>query len=125
VLAQTRKDNVLSKLELRFELWVTGELTAEANSMIAAAQVRAELKGYSIRVFYASDLDQQVSLVKDPSLRKVVDQHFLHAPMAFPDAVINPLSKRSVPQSLFDIEDVNNEAAVTLPATTLHDLPAS
>lgn len=124
VLSQTRKDNVLSKLELRFELWVTGELTSEAKGMIADAQARAELKGYFIRVFYASDLHQQVSLVNDPSLRKVVDQHFLHAPMAFPDAVISPLSKRSVPQGLFDFEDVDTEAAVTLHATTQHEVPA-
>ena len=124
VLAQSRRDNVLSKLDHRFELWVTGELTAEAKGMIAAAQARAAVKGYSIRVFYAADIDHYVSLVRDPSLRKVVDQHFLHAPMAFPDAVINPLSKRSTPQGLFDFDDVNAKAAVTLPATTLPTMPA-
>lgn len=124
VLAQIRRDNVLSKLEHRFELWVTGELTAEAKGMIVAAQARAAVKGYSIHVFYAADIDHYVSLVKDPSLRKVVDQHFLHAPMAFPDAVINPLSKRSIPQGLFDFDDVNAKAAVTLPGTILPALPA-
>ncbi|PRD67495.1 hypothetical protein C6P61_16050 [Malikia spinosa] len=123
VLAQTRKDNVLSKLEHWFELWVTGELTAEAKGMIAAAQARAALRGYSIRVFYAADIDHQVSLVGDPSLRKVVYQHFLHAPMAFPDADINPLSKRSIPQSPFDFADVSTEAAVTSPAKTRPALP--
>lgn len=119
VLAQTRRDNALSKLEHRFELWVTGELTAAAKDMIAAAQARAELKGYSIHMFYAADIDQQVSLIRDPSLRKVVEQHFLRAPMAFPEAAINPLSKRSIPQNQFDFEDVNTGAAVALPATTL------
>ena len=123
VLAQTRRDNVLSKLEHRFELWVTGELTAEAKGMIAAAQALADLKGYSIRVFYAADIEQQVHSLNDLSLRKVVEQHFLRAPMAFPDAVINPLSKRSIPQDLFGFEDVNTEAAVTLLATTLPALP--
>lgn len=107
VLAQTRKDNILSKLEHRLELWVTGELTTEAKSMIEAAQTLADLKGHSIRVFNAADIDQQVSLVKDPSLRKVVDQHFLQAPMAFPDTAINPLSKRSIPRNLFDFDDVS------------------
>lgn len=97
VLAQTRRDNVLSKLEHRFELWVTGALTAEAKSMIADAQARADIKGYSICVFYAEDIIQQVSQINDSSLRKVVDQHFLHAPMAFPNAAINPPSKRSIP----------------------------
>lgn len=123
VLAQTRRDNVLSKLEHRFELWVTGELTAEAKGMIAAAQALADPKGYSIRVFYAADIEQQVRSLNDPSLRKVVEQHFLRAPMAFPDAVINPLSKRSIPQDLFGFDDANTEAAVTLLATTLPALP--
>lgn len=125
VLSQTRKNNDLSKLELRFELWVTGELTAEAKAMIAAAQCRAALKGYSIGVFYAADIDHEVSLVKDPSLRKVVDKHFLQAPLAFPDAVINPLSKRSIPQNLFGFDDVDPEAAVALPATTPPALPVA
>lgn len=119
VLAHTRRDNTLSKLEHYFELWVTGELTALAKAMIAAAQARAVLKGYSIHVLYAADIDQQVSLVQDQSLRKVVDQHFLHAPMAFQDAAINPLSKRSIPQNVFDFDDVNTEALVTSPVTTL------
>lgn len=114
VHAQTRRDNVLSKLEHRFELWVTGELTAKAKGMIAAAQARADLKGYSIRVFYAADIDQQVSLVRDPSLRRVVEQHFLYAPMAFPDAAINPLSKRSIPQSQYHFDDANTQVVVTL-----------
>ena len=113
VLAHTRRDNTLSKLEHCFELWVTGELTALAKAMIAAAQARAVLKGYSIKVLYAADIDQQVSLVQDQSLRKVVDQHFLHAPMAFQDAAINPLSKRSIPQNVFDFDDVNTKALVT------------
>lgn len=117
VLAQTRKDNVLSKLEHRFELWVTGELTAEAKVMIAAAQAVADLKGYSISVFYAADIEQQVRSLKDSALRKVVEQHFLHAPMAFPDAVINPLSKRSIPQGFVGFDDVSTESHIALPAT--------
>ena len=110
VLSQTRKNNTLSKLELRFELWVTGELTAEAKAMIATAQGRAVLNGYSIKAHYAADLAQAVDLVNDPSLRKVVDQHFLRAPMAFTDAAINPVSKRSIPQNLFGFDDVAFEA---------------
>lgn len=74
-------------------------------------------------MLYAADIDQQVRLVKDPSLRKVVDQHFLHAPMAFPDAGINPLGKRGIPQSLFNFDDANTEPAVALPTTTLPALP--
>lgn len=118
VLAQTRRDNVLSKLDHRFELWVTGELTAEAKGMIEAAQARASLKGYSIQVFYATDIERQVGLVRDSSLLKVVEQHFLNAPMAFSDAVINPRGKRSFPQNLIGVDDVKTEAAVTLPSPT-------
>lgn len=124
VLSQTRKSNDLSKLELRFELWVTGELTAESKAMIAAAKERAALRSYSIEVFYAADVDRVVGTVNDPSLRKVVDKHFLHAPMAFPDAVINPVSKRSIPQNLFDFDDENATAVVSLSATALPTLPA-
>jgi hypothetical protein len=118
VLSQTRKNNELSKLDLRFELWVTGELSTEARAMVAVAQERAAGKGYFIEVLYAADIDHLVGLVKDPSLRKVVDQHFLQAPMAFPDAVINPLSKRSIPQGLFGFEEVEPETAVKLPSTS-------
>lgn len=91
--------------------------------LATALQALADLKGYSIRVFYAADIEQQVRSLNDPSLRKMVEQHFLRAPMAFPDAVINPLSKRSIPQDLFGFDDANAEAAVTLLATTLPALP--
>lgn len=123
VKAQTLRDNELSKLEMSFELWVTGELTAEAKAMVAAAQAAAALKRYSIHVVDASELDVMVDQVGDSSLRKVVDQHFLRAPMAFPVDVINTLSKRSVPQNIFGFDD---EADVpSLPATQLLALPAA
>nr|WP_321272803.1 hypothetical protein [Alcaligenes faecalis] len=113
VLAQIRRDNVLSKLEQQFELWMTGELTEDAKAMIAAAQDRAFRKGYSINVLNATEINKQIGLVNDPSLRKVVEQHFLLAPMAFPDAVNNQPSKQSVLQSPFDLGCTNAQAAVT------------
>jgi hypothetical protein len=39
--------------------------------------------------------------------------------MAFQDAAINPLSKRSIPQNVFDFEDVKTKALVTSPVTTV------
>lgn len=122
VLSQTRKSNELSKLDLRFELWVTGDLSVQAKAMIAAAQGRAASKGYSIDVYYAADVDRSVGLINDPALRKVVDQHFLRAPMAFPDAVINPLSKRSIPQSPFGL-DSSAKTAESTSVTALSALP--
>ena len=110
VRAQILKDNVLSKLEHRFELWVTGDLSAAAKAMIEDAQNRAGQKGCTIEVFYTTDIDRQVKTLKDAALRKVVDQHFLLAPMALPDATLNPLSKRSVPQSLAEFESLSNTA---------------
>lgn len=111
VLSQTRKNNDLSKLELRFELWVTGELTDKARAMIAAVRGRA-MKGYEIDVFYAEDIYRLVGSVKDPSLQKLVDKHFLQAPMAFADAVINPLSKRRNAKNLLGFDEVAPDAKV-------------
>lgn len=74
-------------------------------------------------MFCAADIEQQIHSLNDPSLRKVVDQHFLRAQMAFPDPLINPLSKRSIPQGLLGFKDVNTAAAVTLPEKTLPALP--
>lgn len=125
VLAQTRRDNALSRLSPRFELWVTGDLTVEAKARIAAAQAMADLKGaYSIHVFYAADIDQEVRSLNDLALRKVVEQHFLRAPMALPDAHINPISKRSIPQGLLGFEDLTAEVAAESTVTSVPALPA-
>ena len=88
----------------------TGDLSAAAKAMIEDAQNRAGQKGCTIEVFYTTDIDRQVKTLKDAALRKVVDQHFLLAPMALPDATLNPLSKRSVPQSLAEFESLSNTA---------------
>lgn len=53
----------------------------------------------------------------DSAVEGMVEQHFLHAPMAFPDAVINPLSKRSIPQGFLGFDDVSTESNIALPAT--------
>jgi len=52
VLAQTRKDNVLSKPEQRFELWVTSELTVEAKGNCDLWSQRYPQQEVGLRIGY-------------------------------------------------------------------------
>lgn len=116
VRAQTLKHDELSKLELRFELWLTGELTPEAKTMIADAQSLATSKRSSIQVFYAADLDEMVRNINDPSLRRVVDQHFLRTPISFPDNLVNALPKQSNAHQQFGLVPDHTEPSIGLPS---------
>lgn len=85
-----------ARLDHHFELWVTGELSENASKKIDAARHAAAKKGYVIDVVLAKDLDKMVAETRDPSLRKVVDQHFLRSPMAISPLEL-PASKTNLP----------------------------
>ena len=103
VRRHTIKNPEYSKLKLQFELWVTGELTATAKKMISDAQDNVSPNKYSIEVIDAAAVAKMVNDAGDSSLYKIVNQHFLHAPLAFPDDVVNPWRKQLNPQNSFTI----------------------
>lgn len=105
------------RLTLKFEMWLTGELSPEAKMKIAAAQ-QVDPRKYTIEVIYAGDLERMVREINDVSLQKVVKQHFLQHPLAFPDEVINPITKRKISQNPFTLEATSqvNQGVPALPA---------
>ena len=74
--------------------------------MISAVLVRVFLRGYSSEILYIDDIDQQVDLVQDQSLRNLLDSYFLNSRLAIQDTAINPVSERSVSHSVFNFVDV-------------------
>lgn len=108
----------LQRLTLKFQMWITGELSPEAKKKIVAAQ-QVDPRKYTIEVIYAPDIEKAACQVNDDSLRRVVKQHFLKHPMAFPDNTINPLIKRNIRQNPFALPSSTQDiqSVPTLPAT--------
>lgn len=101
VRRHTLQNPELQHLKLKFEMWLTGKLSPDAIKKIEAAQETIDPARYTIEVVYADDLERMVRETKDVSLKKVVSQHFLHHPLAYPDDVVNPLIKRQISQPLY------------------------
>ncbi|USE78277.1 hypothetical protein NDR89_04425 [Cupriavidus gilardii] len=103
VRTHTLENSELRNLKLKFEMWLTGELSPEAKAKIEAEQAKVDPRRYTIEVFYANDIKRMVDPF--PALRKVVTQHFLTHPflthpLSEPDDAVNPLSKRQISQPL-------------------------
>ncbi len=94
VRSQTLENSEFRNIKLTFELWLTCELSPEAQSRLSTAQATVDPERYTIKVLRARDIEESVE--KFPDLRKVVKQHFLEHPMATPIDVVNPLSKRQI-----------------------------
>ncbi|OLL33738.1 hypothetical protein BTH42_00210 [Burkholderia sp. SRS-W-2-2016] len=94
VRSQTLDNPEFRNLALTFELWLTGELTPEADAKIKAMQASVDPKRYAIKVLLAPEIEDTVRDL--PDLHKVITQHFLRHPLAAPDEVINPVSKRQI-----------------------------
>lgn len=97
VRRHTLDNSELRNHKLRFEMWLTGELSPEAKAKIEAEKAEVDSRRYTIEVFYANDIERMVDPF--PALRKVVTQHFLKHPLSSPDEV-NPLSRRQIPRAL-------------------------
>lgn len=98
VRQHTLENAELKGHRLRFEMWLTGELSEEAKAKIEAAKAEVDPRRYVIDVVCADDIERMVE--RFPILRKVVTQHFLNHPLALPDDVINPPSKKQNPKAL-------------------------
>jgi hypothetical protein len=96
VRSQTLENSEFKNLQLTFELWLTGELSPDAQRRIATARAAVDPNRYTIKVVHARDIKESVK--KFPDLRKVVKQHFLEHPMAASIDVISPVSKRQISQ---------------------------
>jgi transcription antitermination factor NusG len=97
VRKQTNDNPEFQNLKLTFELWLTGELSAEAQRRIAEVQATERPNLYTVKVMLARDIEESVKGF--PDLQGVVKQHFLEHPMAAPIDVINPVSKRKISQA--------------------------
>ncbi|MEX3981825.1 hypothetical protein AB4Y45_22910 [Paraburkholderia sp. EG287A] len=96
VRKQTLENPEWKNIPLKFEMWLTGELSPESKARVEAAKAEVNPERYTIDVHLASDIEKMVEPL--PALRKVVTQHFLRHPLAAQDDVINPLSKRRINQ---------------------------
>ncbi|WP_156895658.1 hypothetical protein [Massilia putida] len=96
VRSQTLENSEFKNIKLAFELWLTGELSPEAQKRLSTAQATVDPDRYTIKVLLAQDIEKLVKTL--PELRKVMKQHFLDHPMATPNDVINSLSKRQISQ---------------------------
>lgn len=101
VRKHTLGNTELQHLKLKFEMWLTGELSPDARKKIEAAQQAVSPRKYTIKVVNAAELERLVRETNDASLRKVVTQHFLQHPLAVPDDAVNPLFKRQISQAQF------------------------
>lgn len=96
VRSQTLENSEWKNLRLHFELWLTGELSPAAQEQIATLKAAVDPRRYTIEVLLASDIEEVVKPL--PALRKLVTQHFLRHPLASPNDVITPLSRREISQ---------------------------
>jgi hypothetical protein len=69
-------------LELHFELWLSGNLSDEAARMIAHHQATVSPNKYTIRVRNGLEIGRLADELKDPSLKNVLETHFLQHPLA-------------------------------------------
>lgn len=96
VREHTLKNSDWSNLPLKFELWLTGELSADSKAKVEAAKAEVNPERYTIEVHFANDIEKMVEPF--PALRRVLTQHFLQHALAEPDDAINPPSKRRINQ---------------------------
>ncbi|WP_153132298.1 hypothetical protein [Dechloromonas hortensis] len=97
------------RYKLKFELWLTGKLSPEAEMKILMAQQTIGPQKYTIEVFYADELEKTVRETNDSSLLKVVSQHFLKHPLAFLDDAVNQLIKRQILKNPFGFDGIPEE----------------
>ncbi|CAJ3552502.1 hypothetical protein [Burkholderia pseudomallei] len=107
VRAHTLDNHEWRNHKLKFEMWLTGELSPEAKVKIEAARAEVSSRRYTIEVRYAQDIEQLAAPF--PALHKVVTQHFLKHPLSSPVDVINPLSKRQHPRALAVFDSLSPE----------------
>jgi hypothetical protein len=72
------------RLDLVFELWTTGELTANALEKIARLQASVSPERYRVVVRQAAELGRMAKDTGDQSLCDVLAQHFFNHPLADP-----------------------------------------
>ncbi|WP_321893979.1 hypothetical protein [Paraburkholderia tropica] len=106
VREQTIENSEFKNVKLTFELWLTGELSPEAQEKISKAQATVGPNKYTIKVMLAPEIEDAVK--KFPDLRKVVKQHFLEHPMAEPIGTINQVSKRQISQVAAAFSDLTH-----------------
>lgn len=85
-----------NNLALYFELWTTGEISAEALRMIEERQSSVSSTRYTIVIRRADELRQMAHETGDVPLREVLSQHFLRHPLAEPSASV-PVSQGAAP----------------------------
>jgi hypothetical protein len=68
-------------MELHFEFWTTGKLSIQAKALIDAAKQKIKPTKYIVDVRDREALTQQVKAIRDPHLKRTLQQHFLKHPL--------------------------------------------
>jgi predicted RecB family endonuclease len=84
VYAKTRANEELVNRKLVFELWTTGELSANAKALLEAKQQEVSSTKYTLQARLGPDLRQLAAHAarRNRTLVKVLDQHFLMSPLS-------------------------------------------
>ncbi|QKL55444.1 hypothetical protein Q2T91_09385 [Ralstonia pseudosolanacearum] len=125
VRAHTLENTELQHLKLKFEMWLTGNLSPEAQRKIEATRQAVAPQKYTLELVRADDLERQVRLTNDASLLKVVKQHFLAHPLASGESVVNPPNKRRIRRDPFSLSsEQESHTQLTSVAPHVPTLPA-
>lgn len=84
VASRTRQNEEYANCKLKFELWTTGELSANARAMIATRQESVRPTKYILEVRQGPYFKTMASKHKkrQPALLDVLEQHFLVSPLS-------------------------------------------
>lgn len=84
VAAKARQNGEYDGCRLKFELWTTGELSAQAMAMVAAKQQLVRPTKYTLDVRFGPDLHQLAMRQRrrQPTIAKVLERHFLSGPIS-------------------------------------------
>lgn len=90
VASRARQNSEYDGSHLRFELWTTGELSPQSMAMVAAKQALVRPTKYTLGVRFGPDLHQLAMRHKrrQPTLAKVLEQHFLNSPLSEPTTLV-------------------------------------
>lgn len=84
VASRARQNEEFDNCKLKFELWTTGELSANAHAMVAARQQAVRPSKYAVEVRQGTDMKKMALRHKrrQPALLDALEQHFLVSPLS-------------------------------------------
>lgn len=105
----------LRNLDIHFELWTTGKLTALAQEDFAAAAGEIRPSRYTLEILEPDAIRDRAKSTKNPSLLKVLNAHFFEHPLATAERTIERMHSRR-PHSLAQKEPTDEPVRGISPA---------